>query len=162
MSVYRCQCDKNCPRLECQPNRATMQRTAEESRLRAASHPAGTVAPQPERCAMMRPMMDPRMQEAVDQLTTVHEEFEIAIAWADRPGNDGNPIIFGRNLRQLERMLAAALLNLQPAPADTLPAIIARHRVQVNDERREQSSSQLSLTIPPQSRPAFANKAGAR
>jgi hypothetical protein len=109
-----------------------------------------------------RPLIDPRMQEAIDQVTTVHEELEIAIAWADKPCNDGNPIVFGRVVRELERLLAAALKNLEPKPVDTLPEIIADHRIKGKQEARRAANEQLMIALPVQSRPAFANQAGAR
>lgn len=109
-----------------------------------------------------RPIVDARTQLGLDQLAEVIEEFEIAIAWADRFAvGDGQPVIYGRPVRVMAEMLDAAKRNLTPA-ADPVTVALVETRRDMEARQSARVQSELELAVPRQSAPAFANKAGAR
>lgn len=117
----------------------------------------------PRRVADRRVIIDPRTQLGLDQLQDVLEELQIAIAWADRPHiGDGMPVVYGRPVRAIAQLIEAARRNLTPGPVDTLPALVERARADIRQDTANRNADQLTLAVPVQSRPAFANKAGAR
>jgi hypothetical protein len=113
------------------------------------------------------PILTPRVRHGLDQLGEVLDEIDIAICWADKPYNNGEePIVFGRNLRRMREILHSAIQNVTPAAPDAVPSVAqyaAETLAEMEATNREHKQRQLDeLSVPMQSRPAFAHRAGGR